>query len=300
MFEEKERAQVTLNSIGDAVLTTDLAGNVSYLNLVAEAMTGWSSEEALGRPLSEVFTDHRRHDAPGRCESRPTRHRGEPDRRAGADCLYWSAATGSSRRSRIPPRRSTTGRPRRRRGDRLPRRQRIAGHGAEDGPSGAARLLTGLPNRVLLTERLSQAIGLAQRRGKQVALLFLDLDRFKHINDSLGHAVGDQVLQSVAGRLSACVRATDTVCRQGGDEFVILLADIEQAAGCGPCCRKVARRAAEPHLVGGHELHVTLSIGISVYPDDGSDATTVMGTRTPRCITPRQAAVTTTSSSRPT
>ncbi|MFM9469942.1 diguanylate cyclase domain-containing protein, partial [Streptomyces scabiei] len=81
--------------------------------------------------------------------------------------------------------------------------------------------LTGLPNRLLLNERLSQAIGLAQRHRKQVALLFLDLDYFKHINDSLGHAIGDELLQSIAACLKACVRTTDTVCRQGGDEFVI-------------------------------------------------------------------------------
>ncbi|MEF8719011.1 MAG: EAL domain-containing protein [Candidatus Accumulibacter necessarius] len=136
--------------------------------------------------------------------------------------------------------------------------------------------LTGLPNRALLTERLSQAIGLARRRGKQVALLFVDLDYFKHINDSLGHAVGDQVLQSAARRLSACVRTTDTVCRQGGDEFVILLAEIEQPQDAALVAEKLLVALAEPQLIGQHEIHVTLSIGISVYPDDGIDGDTVM------------------------
>ncbi|MCB1968449.1 MAG: EAL domain-containing protein, partial [Candidatus Accumulibacter sp.] len=138
-------------------------------------------------------------------------------------------------------------------------------------------VLTGLPNRLLMTERLSLAIGLAQRHGKQVALLFLDMDRFKHINDSLGHVVGDELLQSVAGRLVACVRATDTVCRHGGDEFVILLADIDKPQDAAHVAEKLHVASAVPHLVGGHELHVSLSIGISVYPDDGSDANTVMG-----------------------
>ena len=136
--------------------------------------------------------------------------------------------------------------------------------------------LTGLPNRVLLTERLSQAIGLAHRHRKQVALLFLDLDNFKHINDSLGHAIGDQLLQSVAVRLTACVRTTDTVCRQGGDEFVILLAEIEQPQDAAHVAEKLRAAFAVPHLIGGHELHVTLSIGISVFPDDGIDVDTVM------------------------
>ena len=136
--------------------------------------------------------------------------------------------------------------------------------------------LTGLPNRMLLTERLSQAIGLAQRHGKQVALLFLDLDFFKNVNDSLGHAMGDQLLQSVAERLVSNVRATDTVCRQGGDEFVILLAEIEQPLDAALIAEKLLEAFAEPHLVGGQELHITLSIGISVYPDDGVDLDTIL------------------------
>jgi diguanylate cyclase (GGDEF)-like protein len=136
--------------------------------------------------------------------------------------------------------------------------------------------LTGLPNRALLTERLSQAIGLAHRHHKQVGLLFVDLDDFKDINDSLGHAIGDQLLQSVADRLAACVRATDTVSRQGGDEFVILLAEIERPQDAAHVTEKLRAALAVPHLIGGHELHVTLSIGISVYPDDGIDVDTVM------------------------
>jgi diguanylate cyclase (GGDEF)-like protein len=127
-----------------------------------------------------------------------------------------------------------------------------------------------------LKERLSQAIGLAHRHGKQVALQFLDLDYFKHINDSLGHAIGDLVLQSVAVRLSACVRATDTVCRLGGDEFVILLAEIEQPQDAAHVAEKLLAAVAMPQLIGGRELHVTASIGISVYPDDGIDVDTVM------------------------
>jgi diguanylate cyclase (GGDEF)-like protein len=136
--------------------------------------------------------------------------------------------------------------------------------------------LTGLPNRMLLTERLSQAIGLAHRHHKQVALLFLDLDYFKNVNDSLGHAIGDQLLQSVAERLASNVRATDTVCRQGGDEFVILLAEIEQPQDAAIIAEKLLAAFVESHLVGGQELHITLSIGISVYPDDGLDLDAIL------------------------
>lgn len=136
--------------------------------------------------------------------------------------------------------------------------------------------LTGLPNRSLLTDRLAQAISLAQRHGKKLALMFLDLDHFKHINDSLGHAVGDQLLQSAAKRLQACVRHSDTVSRQGGDEFVVLLTEVEAVQDAALSAEKLLKAMAEPHLIGGHRLHVTLSIGISLYPDDGKDAETVV------------------------
>ena len=137
--------------------------------------------------------------------------------------------------------------------------------------------LTGLPNRSLLTDRLAQAIALAQRHhGKKVALLYLDLDHFKHINDTLGHAVGDQLLQSAAKRLLACVRHSDTVSRQGGDEFVVLLSEVDEVNDATRIADKLIRSMAEPHLIGGHRLHVTLSVGISHYPDDAKDLEAVV------------------------
>jgi len=136
--------------------------------------------------------------------------------------------------------------------------------------------LTGLPNRALLTDRLAQSIALAQRHGKRVALMYLDLDHFKDINDSLGHSVGDQLLQSVAKRLEGCVRHSDTVSRQGGDEFVVLLSEVEAAQDAPLAAEKFIKAMAEPHLIGGHRLNVTLSIGISLYPDDGEDAEAVL------------------------
>jgi diguanylate cyclase (GGDEF)-like protein len=136
--------------------------------------------------------------------------------------------------------------------------------------------LTGLPNRALLTDRLAQAIALAQRHRKRVALMYLDLDHFKHINDSLGHSVGDQVLQSAARRLEACVRHSDTVSRLGGDEFVVLLSEIEAAQDAAQAAEKLINAMTEPHLIGEHRLNVTLSIGICVYPDDGDDVEAVL------------------------
>lgn len=136
--------------------------------------------------------------------------------------------------------------------------------------------LTDLPNRVLLKERLVQAIGLAERRNASLAVLFLDLDNFKHINDSLGHAIGDQLLQAVAQRLSASMRSSDTVSRQGGDEFVVLLSEDKSAEDAALTANKICTALAAPHSIAGHELHVTTSIGISVYPTDAQDADTLL------------------------
>ncbi|MHB8745948.1 MAG: diguanylate cyclase domain-containing protein, partial [Gammaproteobacteria bacterium] len=136
--------------------------------------------------------------------------------------------------------------------------------------------LTNLPNRVLLNDRIAQAIVMAKRRGTTLAVLFVDLDNFKHINDSLGHAIGDLLLQSVAQRLCACVRGSDTVSRQGGDEFVILVSEDNDAADATLTANKILAALAAPHAIAEHELHVTPSIGISTYPADGNDAETLL------------------------
>jgi diguanylate cyclase (GGDEF)-like protein len=132
--------------------------------------------------------------------------------------------------------------------------------------------LTDLPNRMLLNDRLSEAIALASRHARLLAVLFLDLDHFKRINDSLGHVVGDRLLQSVARRLHACIRSSDTVSRQGGDEFVILLSEVAHATDASVTADKILQALRVPIRVDQHELHVTGSIGIVTYPDDGADA----------------------------
>ena len=128
----------------------------------------------------------------------------------------------------------------------------------------------------MLNDRISQAIALAPRHDKQVAVLFLDLDGFKHINDSLGHGVGDRLLQSTAKRLVGCVRASDTVSRQGGDEFVVLLSEAEDWEDAAIVARRMLTAVAEPHAIDHHELHITTSIGVSVFPDDGADVETLI------------------------
>ena len=136
--------------------------------------------------------------------------------------------------------------------------------------------LTGLPNRVLLRDRIGQAIAHAHRNGTQLAVLFIDLDRFKTINDSLGHQLGDRLLQSVASRILVCVREGDTVSRVGGDEFVIVIPSIESATDASSVAAKILEVLGASFHLHGNDLHVAASIGISLYPGDGADAETLM------------------------
>ena len=136
--------------------------------------------------------------------------------------------------------------------------------------------LTNLPNRLLFKDRLSVALSHANREGTSLAVLFLDLDRFKVINDSLGHNIGDQLLQAVATRVGACVRDSDTVARLGGDEFTILLPRLQRSQDVAPIAGKIIEAVRHPFHIEGREFYITTSIGISVYPEDGADAETLI------------------------
>jgi diguanylate cyclase (GGDEF)-like protein/PAS domain S-box-containing protein len=271
MFVERERAEITLNSIGDAVMTTDTQGNVTYLNAEAEALTGWTRAEAFARPLAEVFdvTDgltgsHAQDPSQLAIEhNRKVRLKGNyilVSREGNETAIEHSAAPIHDRDGRILGavivfRDVIVSRERRL------QMLHLAEHDA----------LTDLPNRLLLNDRLARAIALARRYGRRLAVLFLDCDRFKHINDTLGHAVGDQVLRSVARRLTTCVRESDTVSRHGGDEFLILLSEVDQPEDAGLIAEKIVSSVAEPHHISGHELTLTASVGIALYPEDGQD-----------------------------
>jgi diguanylate cyclase (GGDEF)-like protein/PAS domain S-box-containing protein len=269
---EKDRSLVTLNSIGDAVLCTDISGHITYLNLVAETMTGWSHEEAMGKLLAEVFdiVDG----ATRRTAQDPLELAVEQDRTVGLtmNCVLirrdkFEYAIEDS----AAPIHDRTG--------------RIIGAVIVFHDVSAARamalqmtysahhdLVTDLPNRLLFNDRLSQSIALAHRQAKPIAVLFLDLDRFKSINDSLGHAVGDKLLQSISKRLVAGLRHSDTVSRQGGDEFVILLSEIAHSEDAGVTAEKLLLSIGAPYSIDGHDLYISGSIGISVYPEDGENA----------------------------
>ncbi|MDZ7781454.1 MAG: diguanylate cyclase [Halioglobus sp.] len=269
-------AQITLNAIGDAVLVTDPDGIVIYLNRVAEKLTGWASAEACGRPEADVFSI---------VDGTTRKPRISPSKRAmnegrivelelGSVLIRHDGSDLAIEDSAAPI---------------LNRHGKLAGavivfHDAQesrhvrDNMSYLAQhdSLTGLPNRLLLMERLTQAIGMAKRNRKQVAVLFLDLDYFKQINDSCGHAVGDQLLQEAAAEMVSCVRGTDTVGRLGGDEFVILLPQVEKMEDAAEVAKKLLAKFTRPRVIDGHDLNVSLSIGISSYPADGQDAMSLL------------------------
>jgi diguanylate cyclase (GGDEF)-like protein/PAS domain S-box-containing protein len=276
LFCDKERAQVTLNSIGDAVLSTDGNWRVTFLNPVAEKLTGWTNTEAAGRHLTEVF----------QVINATTREGIVP-------CLEFEVKKG--RTIILPPNCVLV----RRDGHELPiedsaapihdRGGGIAGmvvvfHDVSEAQAMAQRMshlaehdiLTSLPNRALLDDRLEQGIALAQRHSRRLAVLFIDLDHFKHINDSLGHLIGDQILRAVALRITPCVRSSDTVSRQGGDEFIVLLSEVTHAEDAALIAEKIRLAVLEPYTIANHFLHLTTSIGASVYPEDGADPETLI------------------------
>lgn len=276
LFDEKERAQITLDSIGDAVISADARGRVTYLNLVAEGLTGWIGREAVGRSLEEVM--HIIDAATRSAVDNPMRTAIRIDQRVGLTpgCILI-------RRDGVEAAIEDTAAPIH------DRRGRVTGavmvfHDVSAARAQSQRMiylaqhdsLTDLPNRILLEDRISQAIALANRHRKPLAVLFLDMDRFKHVNDSLGHAIGDRLLQSVAKRLMACVRNSDTVSRQGGDEFVILLSDMTHLCDAAVTAEKILLSLAKPYSIDQHELHLSASIGIATYPEDGTDVTTLM------------------------
>ena len=270
-LEVNELARVTLDAIADAVISTDADGNVAYMNSTAVEMTGWTMQQAAGRTLAEVFkvvdanTGKAARD-PGLhavAENHPVElaHNSVLVRRDGSEMeIEDSAAPIHDRHGRML-------------GAVIIFRDVRFSHAMVNRMLYLARQdpLTGKANRFALDEQFDLARRMARRHDWKLGVLFIDIDRFKFINDWLGHDAGDEVLVTVAQRLDSCLREADTLSRYGGDEFVVLLGEIRDADDAMTVVRKLQTALAEPTLIVGHEIDLSLSIGISVYPDDGEN-----------------------------
>lgn len=272
LYNEKMRAEIALNSISDAVICTDINGRVDYLNKAAEKITGWSKQEAYGLPSDQIFqiiNGNTRKPAPNPVTS--VLKTKQPFGLAADTLLIKRDGSEAAIEDSSSPIHNWNG--------------ELTGvvvvfHDVSTTRSMAMKMahlaqhdfLTNLPNRVLLNDRIAQAIEVSKRHQTKIALLFLDLDNFKHINDSLGHPTGDKLLQLVATSLNASVRGNDTVSRQGGDEFIILLSDITNSEDAASTADKILEILTLPHVVSNSQLYITTSIGISIYPEDGLDA----------------------------
>jgi diguanylate cyclase (GGDEF)-like protein/PAS domain S-box-containing protein len=271
-IQQQERADAILSCTGDAVLIGDIAGCVVRLNTAAEALTGWSCGEARARSIGEVFQtiDAISRQPVGDPLAVVVADEGKVPlcsncvmvQRSGSEvAIEGSAAHTRDRTGKIT-------------GKVLVFKDVSAARAKSLELSHLAEhdFLTDLPNRVLLNDRITQAISFAARYTKQLAVMFVDLDDFKKINDSLGHTVGDKLLQSVASRLLACVRRSDTVSRLGGDEFVVLLYQVEHAEDAAFISKKILSSLTEPFSIEQKHLDISASIGVSTYPGDGQDA----------------------------
>jgi diguanylate cyclase (GGDEF)-like protein/PAS domain S-box-containing protein len=275
VHQQAESAQQWLSMIvgssSDAIIGKSLEGIILSWNPAAKRLFGYSAAAAIGRPISMLFS----HDGADGLQSLLERSaRGEQIECHETECIRQDGTRVGVSLS-LSPIKNKSGAvvgtamiarditERRRAEDRL---HHLALHDA----------LTGLPNRFLFCERVSQALTQARRHDLQVALLFIDLDRFKQINDSLGHQIGDRLLQVTASRLRGCLREGDVIARLGGDEFVVGLTALMDSSDATLIAGKILETLREPFLVGSHELNVSASIGIGIYPADGQDMETLM------------------------
>lgn len=271
VLSEKERMRLTLNSIGDAVICTDKSGAVTFVNPVAQEMTGWQLEEAIGKPIETVMPLI---DAESDTVSR------NPIRLALAENRIVGMAFNCQLKQRD--------------GRRLPVEDSAAPitdangctsgaiivfHDVSEARAMAFKMthlaqhdaLTNLPNRMLLRDRTEQAMEQAARHGLYVGLILIDLDNFKAFNSVAGHGNGDRLLQLLAGRLENYLRSTDTVSRQGSDEFLVLLPAMDEVEYADLVARKLLEIIAEPFTVDDESHTVSASIGVSIFPNDSVD-----------------------------
>ncbi len=256
-----------LNSITEGVAVTDAEQKFRYVNPAFTAITGYTPEEVLGKSpklLSSGLMERTFYGTMWQGIGSTGHWQGEIiDRRKNGESYpeWLSISALKDERGRVTSYVSVFIDI----SERKAAEKRMAHMAQHD-------FLTGLPNRMLLLDRLGQAINRAERDGYKVAVMFLDLDRFKNINDTLGHTVGDKLLQEVASRIARVSRAGDTICRLGGDEFVVMLPGVESTAAVSVIAQKLLESIAGSCVIDGNEIEVTTSVGVSVYPDDGRDA----------------------------
>lgn len=276
LFKEKQQAQVTLESIGDGVITTDMNSKVAYLNPIAEKMTGWKNQDAVGRPILEVFrilNESSRKLAPNPVDV--VLEHGQVCGIANHTVLISKSGEEFAIEDSAAPI--------------ISENKEMIGvvlvfHDVSSTKRMAERMsylaehdfLTDLPNRLLLTDRITQALSIAKRKNSRVAILYLDIDHFKKVNDTLGHEVGDQLLMALSHKLKACLRDMDTISRQGGDEFVVLLTEFDSPSTPANIANKLLEETNAALQVGLHELNVSASIGIAMYPEDGTSPDALM------------------------
>ena len=269
--EHMKKLSTAVEQAADGVMITDKNGVIEYVNTAFTEITGFTREELLGNTPALLKSDKQGPSFYRRLWN--TISRGQVfseiviNRRKGGS-LYYEEKTITPQKDRhgnithyISTGKDIT--------ERMINQERLYHLAHHDS-------LTGLPNRTLFLDRLSQAIARTRRHNRQVAVLFIDMDRFKVINDTLGHGVGDKLLQKVSQALGTCVREGDTVARLGGDEFAIILNDLASQEDIPPIAEKILRTMREPVLVEERELFITTSIGISLFPDDGDNSETLL------------------------
>lgn len=276
LFEERARTRTTLDLVTDAVLGTDATGHVTYMNRLAERMTGCPDREARGRHVTEVCRiiepstqemaantaelSIKRNQVVSRTENTVLVSR------SGLETIIEDAASPLRNRSGAITGAVNVFRDIQFSEAAIRTMRYRAMHDA----------LTGLPNRATFEDRFCQALKSASRYPRRVGVMFIDVNDFKTLNDTFGHAFGDRVLAELATRLLRCLRASDTLCRYGGDEFTVLLSEISQPADTRLVARRMEQATALPLTIDGLDIDVSLSMGHSVYPDDGQDIASLL------------------------
>lgn len=274
LYQQKERLQITFSAIAEGVVTTDSKGFIESMNPAAEKISGWSNSDAVGRKINQIFNYS--NEATGNSQTTAILDSLSRSERVKKNSLL-ETKSGSRRliEEIASPLNDSLG--------------NIVGSVAiirdiTQATENSRQLLyqashdalTGLPNRTLLCDRLEHAISKALRAERMVAVLFMDLNRFKQVNDSFGHAAGDKLLSHVARQIYASIREEDTVARLGGDEFVVVLEDIKHQHEVTLVAHKVINNLAVPISIEGQEISVSVSIGIALFPRDGTDVDSLL------------------------